>query len=183
MSMTSTAMIPIKHQIGSVNISLAAEGIRLPRATSGPVLDLDLVTIAKQLRHEATWSDGRNSRTLLKHGDFRMVLMVLRTGARLHRHHARGTVLIQVLGGHIRARVLDEVIEAPAGHALSFDPNLEHEIEAVEQSEILITIAWPPDFDIARKEPVAARHMRQLASLCLITDHIEAGARPESDVR
>ncbi len=69
--------------------------------------------MAKQLRHEAAWIDGRNSRTLVKHGDFRMILTVMRTGARLHRHHARGTVLIQVLSEHILARVVGEIIEAP----------------------------------------------------------------------
>ena len=183
MSIASTVMIPTKNQIGAVNISLATDGIRLPRATSGPVLDLDLMTMAKQLRLEAAWSDGRNSRTLVKHGDFRMVLTVMRAGARLHRHHARGTVLIQVLRGHIRARVLGEVIEAPAGHALSLDPNLEHEIEAVAESALLITIAWPQDFDIVRKELISARRMPRLASLCSIADHIEAAARPETDAR
>lgn len=42
MSMANTVMIPTKNQIGGVNISLATDGIRLPRATSGPILDLDL---------------------------------------------------------------------------------------------------------------------------------------------
>jgi len=78
---------------------------------------------------------------------------------------------------------LGEVVEAPAGHALSLDPNLEHEIEAVDESAVLITIAWPQDFDIVRKEPISASSMRRLASLCSIANHIEAAARPENDAR
>lgn len=183
MSMASAVMIPTTNQIGAGNISLATGSIRLPRATSGPVLDLDLMTMAQQLRNEAAWSDGRSSCTLVKHGDFRMVLTVMRTGTRLHRHHARGTVLIQVLSGHIRACVFGEVVEAPAGHALSLDPNLEHEIEAVDESAVLITIAWPQDLDIVRKEPIAASRMRRLVSLCSIADHIEAAAQLESGAR
>ncbi len=181
MSSASTVMIPTPNQIGAVNISLATDGIRLPRATSGPVLDLDLMTMAKQLQIEAAWSNGRNSRTLVKHRDFRMVLTVMRAGAHLHRHHARGTVLIQVLSGYIRARVLGEVVEAPAGHALSLDPNLEHEIEAVDESALVITIAWPQEFDIARKEPISASSMGRQASLCLIANHTEAVPRLETD--
>ena len=106
------------------------------------------MTMSEQLRHDDAWSDGRNTRTLVKHGAFRVVL----TGARLHKPHARRTVLTRVLSGRVQARVLDEVLEVPAGHALSLDPNLEHEIEAVEESAVLITVAWPHDFSIARKE-------------------------------
>lgn len=182
MSMASTIMIPTTNQTGAVSIAVATDGIRLPRATSGPVLNLDLMTLAEQLRHEVACSDGRNSRTLVKHGDFRMILTVMKAGARLHRHHARGTVLIQVLSGQIRTRILEETVEAPAGHALSLDPNLEHEIEAVDESALLITIAWPQDFSIVRKEPSAAARMRRLASLRSIIDHIEAAARPGSGV-
>ena len=102
---------------------------------------------------------------------------------RLHEHHAHGIALIQVLSGRIRARVLDEVLEAPVGHAPSLDPDLEHETEAVDESAVSITIAWPQDLDIVQKEPSAGSYMRRLASLCSIADHIEAAARPESDAR
>jgi quercetin dioxygenase-like cupin family protein len=182
MATVSDVMIPNTNQASGLTITVDVEGIRLPRATSGPVLDLDLMTMSEQLRLDDAWSDGRNSRTLVKHGDFRVVLTAMRVGARLHKHHARGTVLIQVLSGCVQARVLDEVLEVPAGHALSLDPNLEHEIEAVEESAVLITIAWPRDFSIVRKEPVAGTRVRPLASLRSIADHIDAAARPESDV-
>ena len=182
MAAVSNVTISTTSQSGAVNITVAAKGIRLPRATGGPVLDLDLMTMSEQLRHDDAWSDGRNTRTLVKHGDFRVVLTAMRVGACLHKHHARGTVLIQVLSGRVQAHVFEEVLEVPAGHALSLDPNLEHEIEAVEESAVLITIAWPQDFSIVRKEPVAGTRVRPLASLRSIADHIEAAARPESDV-
>lgn len=181
MSSPSTLRMPTTNHPGAVNIAIAANGIRLPRATSGPVLNLDLMAMAEELLHEIAWSDGRNSRMLVKHGDFRLVLTAMRAGARLHKHHTRGTVLIQVLSGHIRTRILDEVIEVPAGHALSLDPELEHEIEALDQSALLITIAWPHDFGVIRKEP-AAHPGRRLASFSSIPDQIEAATRPKSDV-
>jgi quercetin dioxygenase-like cupin family protein len=182
MTTVSNATIPTTNQAREVPITVAAEGIRIPRATSGPVLDLNLMMLAEQLRHEGAWSDVRNSRTLVKHGDFRVILTSMRAGARLHKHHARGTVLIQVLSGRIPARVLDEVLEVPAGHALSLDPHLEHEIEAIDESALLITIAWPHDFSVAGKAPAAGTRVRPLTSFRSIADHIEVAARPESDV-
>lgn len=177
MSMTSTIMIPNANVGEAVSIAVATNGIGVPRATSGPVLDLDLMTMAEQLRHEAVWSGGRNSRTLVKHCDFRMILTVMKAGARLHRHHARGTVLIQVLSGRIRTRVLDDVVDVPAGHALSLDPHLEHEVEAADDCALLITIAWSHEFGMV-DEGSAAR-LRRVASLCSIADKVEVAAAEE----
>ena len=53
------------------------------------------------------------------------------------------------MSGCIWARVLDEIVDVYRGHALSLDPHLEHEIEAVEESALLITIAWPHDLGIS----------------------------------
>lgn len=176
MSITSAIMIPNTQLGEAVSVAPATNGIGVPRATGGPVLNLDLMTIAERLRLEAAWSDGRNSRTLVMHGDFRVVLTVMKAGARLHKHHASGTVLIQVLSGCIRARLLDEVIEVRAGHALSLDPHLEHEVEAADDSALLITIAWPHGLGIVRKEPT-----KRLATLGMIADQIEAAAQVVSD--
>lgn len=175
MPISSIVTVPTTSEAETVSIAVATDGIRLPRATSGPVLNLDLMRMAEQLRHEVEWSGGRNSRTVVKHGDFRMILTVMKAGACLRKHHARGTVLIQVLDGQIRARILDEIIQVPAGHALSLDPNLEHEIKAEDESALLITIAWPRDFIAVHKEPTA-----WLASLRSIANHIEIATRPES---
>jgi len=173
MSIANTTATKKAAEKDPVSIAVATDGIRIPRATSGPVLDLDLMTMAEQLRYEAAWSDGRNSRTLVKHTDFRLILTVMRAGAHLHRHQARGTVLIQVMSGRIRARVLDDVIDVHGGHALSLDPHLEHEVEAVEESALLITIAWPHDLGIVRATPADATRVRRLASLGPIAEELE----------
>ena len=118
-------------------------GARDPIATGGPVLGFDLPRVLWQLRHERTSSGNRTAMTLVKHRDFRLVLVVMKPGACLARHHVRGTVLIQVLSGKIRIGILDEVLEASAGQVISLDPNLSHEVKAVEDTSLLITIAWP----------------------------------------
>ena len=161
------------------SVAVAADGIRIPRATGGPVLNLDLATMAEQLSQEESWSDGRNSRTVVKHGDFRMILTVMREGACLHRHQARGTVLIQVLSGHVRARVLSEAIDLTAGHVLSLDPHLIHDVEAVVDSTILIMIAWPRDFGVVSKSPADAGRAGRLVPFCSIGEEFEMTSAAE----
>jgi quercetin dioxygenase-like cupin family protein len=112
-------------------------------ATGGPVLGIDLPRVLWQLRHERTSSGDRTAMTLVKHRDFRLVLLVLKPGACLARHNVRGTVLIQVLTGKVRIGILGEYLEAGAGQVISLDPNLPHEVKAVEDTALLISIAWP----------------------------------------
>ena len=88
---------------------------------------------------------GRNSKTLVKHSDFRVVLTVLKSNARLHEHKAAGRISVQAIAGHIRMHVQDKVIDLPAGHMLALERALPHDVEALEDSAFLLTIAWPED--------------------------------------
>lgn len=116
--------------------------LRRAAATGGPVLAIDLAAAACQLQQESTWSANRNAVTLVKHPDFRLVLTALKTGARVAHHSARGTVLIHVLTGHVRATIYGEDLDLEAGQILSLDPNLDHDITAVSDAQLLITIGW-----------------------------------------
>jgi hypothetical protein len=41
--------------------------------------------------------------------------------------------------------VQDKVIDLPAGHMLALERALPHDVEALEDSAFLLTIAWPED--------------------------------------
>ena len=41
--------------------------------------------------------------------------------------------------------VQDKVIDLPAGHMLVLERALPHDVEALEDSAFLLTIAWPED--------------------------------------
>src|SRR3970040_101997 len=75
-----------------------------PGPMAGPFLEFDLGREIQQLRQEHTWSTGRNSRTLVKHGGFRIVLMALKTGTRIQEHKADGRISIQTVAGRITIR-------------------------------------------------------------------------------
>lgn len=118
---------------------------RLPTATGGPILQFDLLHEAEQLRQEPAWSSGRNAKTLVKHADFRLVLTVMKAGTRMHQHRAKGSVSIQPVFGHVRIHVLDNAFTLRPGLILSLDPNLAHDVEAIEESAFAVSIAWPAD--------------------------------------
>jgi quercetin dioxygenase-like cupin family protein len=120
--------------------------LRHPAATGGPVLGIDLAAATCQLQQEGTWSGNRNAVTLVKHQDFRLVLVALKAGARLARHGVRGSVLIQALAGRVRIAIYGQDLNLAAGQIVSLDPQLDHEVSAVDDALLLITIGWsePP---------------------------------------
>ena len=149
------------------------EGLRPPMATGGPILEFDLPAAVMQLKQESNWSGHRNARTLVKHRDCRIVLMDLEFGAHLVRHQTRGTVVIQVVSGHIKVCVFNDVFDVPVGHVISLDPHLSHDVEALEESALLITIAWPEDPGPCIVERVCAQASAQtFHSLCAISDRV-----------
>lgn len=129
---------------GAADSGIAAE-TRFPIATGGPTLRFDFLLEAEQLRLEDAWSNGRNAKTLVKHPDFRLVLTVMKRGTRMLQHQAIGTVCIQPVSGHVRVHVCGEAFDLSASQMLSLDPNLPHDVEAVEDSAFLVSIAWPAD--------------------------------------
>jgi quercetin dioxygenase-like cupin family protein len=123
--------------------SVGSAAIRSPGPLESPVLLFDLNAEIARLRSENAWQGGRNSKTLVKHPDFRVVLTVLKSNARLHEHKAAGRISVQAIEGHIRMQVQEKAIDLPAGHMLALERSLPHDVEALEDSAFLLTIAWP----------------------------------------
>jgi len=117
--------------------------IRSPGSLGSPTLTFDLTAEIKGLREENAWQGGRNSKTLVKNEDFRIVLTVLQSNALVHEHKATGRISVQALSGHIQMHVEDRVFDLPAGHLLALDRALPHDVKALEDSAFLLTIAWP----------------------------------------
>ncbi len=118
--------------------------IRTPEPTDNSVLEFNLNEYIERLQHEKNWLAGRNSQTIVKYPDFRIVLTILRAGSRLHEHHAAGSISVQTVRGHIRMHAGDRSVDLPAGHVIALDRAVAHDVEAVEESAFLLTIAWPP---------------------------------------
>ncbi len=111
---------------------------------TAPLMDFDLANEIAQLHEEEDWRrTGRNSKTLVKQPDFRIVLMAFQKGAHLSEHSADARISMHALSGHVKVRLPLQTVDLPEGHLLVLDRDLEHELEALEESAILLTISWP----------------------------------------
>jgi quercetin dioxygenase-like cupin family protein len=106
-------------------------------------MEFDLSAELHRLQAETTWSTGINARTLIKYEDLRVVLTALKAHARLSEHKTDGRVSIHVLSGHLQVKASGRTFNLRAGGLVAFDRGIAHDVEALEESAFLITIAWP----------------------------------------
>jgi len=113
-----------------------------PPATALAVLNLE--TEARQLRAQGAYDlHGQSAKTLVKHEHFRVVLIALKSRRRCREHRAEESVSVQAVGGGIKVHLAsEEVIDLPRGCVLALEPALAHDFEAVEDSTLLVTLAW-----------------------------------------
>lgn len=116
---------------------------------TAPLMDFNLLQEIEQLHAEEAWlRTGRNSKTLVKQPDFRIVLIALQKGGHLEEHSADARISIHTLSGHVKLQLPDQTVDLPGGHLLVLDRALEHDLEALEESAILLTISWPHAVEI-----------------------------------
>ena len=120
---------------------------RRPHTSSlaSPFLEFDLIAEVDRLHRESTWNTGHNARTLIKYDDLRVVLMALKAGSRIPEHKANGRICVQVLLGHIRLNASGRAFDLLPGSLLALDERAPHDLEALDESAVLLTIAWPGD--------------------------------------
>jgi quercetin dioxygenase-like cupin family protein len=115
---------------------------RPARELTGAAMDFDIATELATLKQEPSWQRGdRNARTLVDAGGFRMVLTALKMGARLREHQTPGWVSIYTTTGHLRVRAADREVDLPMNHVLVLARDEPHDVEALEESSFLLTVA------------------------------------------
>jgi len=121
---------------------------RLP-GLAEPVLQIDLERELQQLRQEDSWQreTGRSSKTLAKYPDFRIVLILMKGGTRMSQHKAEGRVSIQLLKGRVCLHLADRTANVSGGDLVVMDCGVLHDVEALEESALLLTISWPRQSD------------------------------------
>lgn len=116
---------------------------RVPDATAGPSLEFELAAEIEKLRAEPAYETGRNAKTMVKYEDFRIVLTAIKAGTRIQEHHSAGRISVQTVAGHIRMRALGREFDLPQGRLLVLDRGVQHDVEALQDSAFLLTVAWP----------------------------------------
>lgn len=103
-------------------------------------LVIDLREAVTELHGLAPEGQDRRGVTLVKQGGLNVVLTHLHAGGTLAEHSAPGAATVQVLDGHVRVQVGDETLDVPAGTLIAFDAKVRHDVEALEDSTLLLTL-------------------------------------------
>jgi quercetin dioxygenase-like cupin family protein len=107
------------------------------------LLKFNLEEEMRQLRSEGRWQSGHTAKTLAKYPDFRVVLVVMKTGGRLEKHRTEGRISVHALAGSINFSTAEQSVQISAGQMLTLEREIPHDVEAITDSAFLLTIAWP----------------------------------------
>ena len=97
---------------------------------SRPLLQFDLTSELDQLHRDESWvqATGRSSKTLVKYPDLHIVLIAMKANTRMHEHTAMARISVHSLSGHIRLHLPEQVVDLPAGHLLTLDQSVPHDV-------------------------------------------------------
>lgn len=120
----------------------------IDRPLTGGTLSYDLTAEAARLRADDSYRrSGRLGRTLAKQGRFRQTLTVLSAGTSAETHHSDSPMSLHVLEGSLRVRLGDGERELGAGEMVFTGPGDAHDIRAVADAAVLITVSAEGDDD------------------------------------
>jgi quercetin dioxygenase-like cupin family protein len=71
------------------------------------------------------------------------VLTALKAKERIPEHKTEGRISIHVVSGHIQVRASGRTFSLRNGGLLALDRGVPHEVQALEESAFVLTIAWP----------------------------------------
>ena len=112
------------------------------RLLDASLFRMDLNQFADQIKNEAGWKTGdKNSITVYKSENLRIVLIGLHKEAELKKHTAIGTISVQVLEGKIRFSTEEESVELTKGEMIALHKQIPHQVQAIEESIFLLTVA------------------------------------------
>ena len=114
------------------------------RVLDAALLSFSIEEKVKQLQREKTWQSGdRNAVTLVKNPSTRVTLVALRKDASLHEHKVEGPITLYVVEGSIKFIVGGANCSLKRGGFLTLERTIPHDVEALEDSVILLTIIQP----------------------------------------
>jgi quercetin dioxygenase-like cupin family protein len=109
-------------------------------APSG-LIAVDVRAEIARLKGEPAWAgNDRHGSSLVKGDGINVALMMLKKGARLQEHHTRAPITVNVIEGKINFIVKGKTQPAGAGTIVALDRGIEHSIEALEESAIVLTV-------------------------------------------
>ncbi len=119
---------------------------RAPRTMIEPLMQFSLEVEADSLRLEPEYREGdRNSRTLAKETDLRVLLTVLREGAALDEQHGDERATVQVVDGTATIEIAGAQAHLQPAEVAVIDRGQPWILRADSDCAVLLTIAFPVD--------------------------------------
>lgn len=108
---------------------------------AGPAVPLNLPDLARALQAEPhPGRDGHRQAGLVHRGPLRLLLFAFEAGGSLPEHQAPGHVVIHCLRGELAVEAAAARHHLGAGEALVLDPAVPHAVEALAESDMLLTV-------------------------------------------
>jgi quercetin dioxygenase-like cupin family protein len=122
---------------------------QIPQALTGPFLlsgrsaEFNLDQELEALCQSEEWDTGIARKVLVRYPDFEITLRRMKSNVVIPTHHNPGRICVQTVLGHIRMRADGKLFDLPKGSMLVLDRAVTHDVEAVEESAFLLTVALP----------------------------------------
>jgi len=112
------------------------------RTIDAPSLLIDLPAFIRQIRSEEAWQkNDRNSITVFKTDDLRIVLGGFHKGAELIPHKAEGIMSIQLIEGILQVMTDDLTCELHRGQMIAIHKDSSYRAVALEETIYLLTMS------------------------------------------
>ena len=107
----------------------------------GGQVAVDIRAEIARLKSEPAWAgNDRHGSSLVRGDGINVALMMLKAGAKLQEHHTRAPITVQVIEGKINFVAKGRAQVATAGTLIALDRAIEHSVEALEESAIVLTV-------------------------------------------
>jgi len=121
-----------------------ATGREASRHLGDPIRELDIHDQVREVwAHVQEGHAGHTAKTLVKLSHMRVVLMALRRGSIVPEHASEGEMALHVLSGRVRLDIAGETRELGPGKLISTASELPHDIRALDDSTLLLTLSHP----------------------------------------
>lgn len=108
-------------------------------------VDLNQVDLNREIARlqagASSEESGRKSKMLVKHPEFRIVLITMRAGSRWEDHKTNARICLHVLRGDIRFHTANGRFDLRPGQLLTLAPSVVHSVDALEESAFLLTLS------------------------------------------
>ncbi len=116
-----------------------------PIVMPGRSTEFDFAKELEELRKSPEWTKGIARKALICYPDLQVTLRRMKANTRIPEHHNPGRICVQTIFGHIRMHADNKLFDLPQGKMLVLDRAVTHDVEAVEESAFLLTVAYPQE--------------------------------------